>query len=163
MPRKPFSTLTTDQRRLLGALRQEQVAFVVIGGYAVRAHGCVRRTEDLDLLVDRSAVNVARVGRALTGVNAAKVDEAVALLARSQKAQIKWSDSELFAAASQFTYQDAVSEAVEVSLDDEPLLVMSASQLIQAKRHSAALPKRGAKGAQDLKDLKCLTKKMESV
>jgi hypothetical protein len=165
MDENPFATLTVDQRRFLAALRSEGVEFIVVGGYAVRAHGCLRQTEDLDLLVDRSEQNLRRVRRALTLVDADKVDDAIALLIRSPKAHIRWSDSELelFAAASQFTFQDAISQAVPATFDEQPLLVISHPQLIEAKRHAAALPGRGKKGVQDLEDLKWLSEKMPAV
>ncbi len=46
------------------------VDFVVVGGYAVAAHGVIRATDDLDLVVDRDWDNAGRLGRALEDLDA---------------------------------------------------------------------------------------------
>ncbi|MBM3820308.1 MAG: hypothetical protein FJW14_15000 [Acidimicrobiia bacterium] len=55
----------TDFPRLLGALHDAGVRFIVIGGAAATAHGSARLTEDLDVLYDRSPENIERLVRAL--------------------------------------------------------------------------------------------------
>jgi hypothetical protein len=47
--------------RLFGALADEGVAYVLVGGVAVNLHGVVRATEDVDLFVRPSDDNVARL------------------------------------------------------------------------------------------------------
>jgi hypothetical protein len=56
---------------LLERLDQESVQYVLIGGQAVRLNGFVRATEDIDLLVEASAANGARIKRALDFLPAA--------------------------------------------------------------------------------------------
>ena len=55
----------TDFRRLLEALVGERVAFVIVGGVAMIAHGFTRLTEDLDICYERSLDNLERLTRAL--------------------------------------------------------------------------------------------------
>lgn len=55
---------------LLSALQSHQVAFVVIGGFALSAHGFVRGTKDVDIVPDPAAPNLARLGRALASIDA---------------------------------------------------------------------------------------------
>lgn len=57
-----------DLRALLSELNRHEVAFVVIGGVAVAAHGYVRATEDLDIVPEPSAENADRLARALGGL-----------------------------------------------------------------------------------------------
>jgi hypothetical protein len=57
--------LNPDFRDLICALRDEQVEFLVVGSYAVAAHGCARATEDLDIWVNPTPANAARIMRAL--------------------------------------------------------------------------------------------------
>lgn len=57
--------LNDDFRDFLTALHDEGVEFLVVGAYAVAAHGAPRATGDLDVLVRPSAANAARVMRAL--------------------------------------------------------------------------------------------------
>ena len=54
--------------RVLAALEEAQVDYVVIGGVAVNFHGIVRATEDLDVFVRPDADNVARLRAALHAV-----------------------------------------------------------------------------------------------
>ena len=55
----------TQLERLLSALHQAQVEFIVVGGVAARAHGSSRLTDDLDISYARSPANLARVVAAL--------------------------------------------------------------------------------------------------
>lgn len=55
---------------LIDVLIRHNVSFVVIGGYAVVYHGYVRTTEDVDLLVRRTATNDAALLAALTELEA---------------------------------------------------------------------------------------------
>ena len=57
-----------DLVALCQSLNREAARYVVIGGMAVIQAGFVRATEDIDLLVDNSPDNVARIRRALIGL-----------------------------------------------------------------------------------------------
>ena len=48
---------------LLGALADHDVEFVIIGGFALAAHGVVRGTKDIDIVPDPQTENVARTRR----------------------------------------------------------------------------------------------------
>lgn len=50
---------------LLRALAAEDVTYAIFGGVAVNLHGIIRATEDVDLFLDPSEENVARLHRAL--------------------------------------------------------------------------------------------------
>jgi predicted nucleotidyltransferase len=54
-----------DLIRLAQALNEHGVRYVLIGGFAVIAHGGARTTKDIDLLIDAGPENVARVRSAL--------------------------------------------------------------------------------------------------
>lgn len=64
------SALPTDFRDLLVELADAGADFVVVGGYAMAAHGHVRGTDDLDVLVRSDAANAARVFAALAAFGA---------------------------------------------------------------------------------------------
>ena len=57
--------LNDDFRDFLIALRDERVEFLVVGAYAVAAHGAPRATGDLDVLVRPTQANAAKVMKAL--------------------------------------------------------------------------------------------------
>lgn len=54
-----------DVVRICRALNEAGAQYLVIGGFAVMAHGAGRFTKDIDLLIDDSPANVARVKRGL--------------------------------------------------------------------------------------------------
>lgn len=55
----------TQLERLLTALADGGVDFIIVGGVAARAHGSSRVTDDLDISYDRSPANIARLVAAL--------------------------------------------------------------------------------------------------
>jgi predicted nucleotidyltransferase len=64
-PEIPF-----DPRRILIALAEHGVDFVVVGGVAVQAHGHGRSTRDLDVIPRPDLVNLSRLGEALASAGA---------------------------------------------------------------------------------------------
>jgi predicted nucleotidyltransferase len=56
----------TDFARLLAALHDAGVRFIVVGGAAATAHGSARLTLDLDIVYARSSDNLGRLVQALT-------------------------------------------------------------------------------------------------
>jgi hypothetical protein len=57
-----------ELRRIANALQGEKVDYVVIGPAALNAHGILRATEDVDMMVRPTEENVARLRRALRSV-----------------------------------------------------------------------------------------------
>lgn len=59
-----------DPLRICDVLNDEGVDYVVVGGLAALAHGSALPTEDIDVVPDRDAGNLDRLGRALHRLNA---------------------------------------------------------------------------------------------
>jgi hypothetical protein len=57
--------LNKDFRDILSAFCEEKVEFMLVGAYAVAAHGVPRATGDIDLWIRNSSENAERVWRAL--------------------------------------------------------------------------------------------------
>lgn len=57
--------LFTDALDLLEALEEARVDFIIVGAHALAAHGIIRATGDLDVLVRPTHENAVRVHRAL--------------------------------------------------------------------------------------------------
>lgn len=55
-----------DFERILGALREADVSFVIIGGVAATVHGSARLTSDIDVVYERSRENIERLVEALS-------------------------------------------------------------------------------------------------
>lgn len=57
--------LNPDFRDMLSCLKGEEVEFIIVGAYALAAHGLPRATGDIDIWVRNSPVNAQRTLRAL--------------------------------------------------------------------------------------------------
>lgn len=56
--------------RIFEALQRHRVEYLTIGGVAVNAHGHVRNTRDVDILIEWNAENMKRLAAALTDLDA---------------------------------------------------------------------------------------------
>ncbi|HMI82332.1 MAG TPA: hypothetical protein VK480_11130 [Solirubrobacterales bacterium] len=63
-------TAPLEPEPLLSVLVDHQVAFIVVGGYAVAAHGFVRATKDIDICPDPAEENLLRLADALAELQA---------------------------------------------------------------------------------------------
>jgi predicted nucleotidyltransferase len=59
-----------DAQEMLRVLAAHSVNFVVIGGLAVQAHGYIRWTKDLDVIVQPTTLNFSRLSEALRDLDA---------------------------------------------------------------------------------------------
>lgn len=57
--------LNPDYRDMLSALSDEGADFLLVGAFALAAHGLPRATGDIDIWIGRSSMNAERVWRAL--------------------------------------------------------------------------------------------------
>jgi hypothetical protein len=55
---------------LLRVLADHAVEFVIIGGFALAAHGVIRATKDIDVVPDPEAANIRRLAEALRALEA---------------------------------------------------------------------------------------------
>jgi len=55
---------------MLLALSEHDVDFVIIGGFALSAHGVIRGTKDIDVMPDPRPENIRRLAMALRALNA---------------------------------------------------------------------------------------------
>jgi hypothetical protein len=108
---------------------------VLIGGFAVIAHGGARTTKHIDLLIDADPANVARVRQALQILEDKAVndvgDEDVA-----RYAVVRVADEivvDLMASACGVDYADASRDAVQMLFGGVPIAVASPSTLIRTK------------------------------
>ena len=58
--------MNPDFKDILSLLCEEKADFIVVGAYALAAHGYPRATGDLDILINRDTANVERVWRSLS-------------------------------------------------------------------------------------------------
>lgn len=63
-------TETFEPERILAALNAAGVAYVIVGGIAVAAHGAIRATADVDIVPDPSATNLDSLAAVLNDLGA---------------------------------------------------------------------------------------------
>lgn len=57
--------LSQDFREFIQSLRDNDVRYLVVGGYAVALHGYPRYTKDMDIWIEMSQINAAKILMAL--------------------------------------------------------------------------------------------------
>jgi hypothetical protein len=125
-----------DVRRVCAALHREGARYVLIGGFAVILHGGERTTKDIDLLVDASPENVARLKKALAVLedDAARDIEPTDL---ERYTVVRVADEvmvDLLAAACGVTFAEANASAETVDLDGTAVRVADRRTLIRTKQ-----------------------------
>lgn len=109
---------------------------MVIGGFAVNYHGYTRATMDIDLLVDSSKGNQAKVKKSLEVLP----DKAVLEIADDDLNDylvIRVGDEvtvDLMAAACGVRYEDAAADVESVTIEGVPIPFVSARMLLRMKQ-----------------------------
>lgn len=134
-----LDALPDDLRDLLVALADAEVEFVVVGGWAMAAHGRPRATEDLDVFVRPSPENARRVISALVAFGAPVAAHGVtAELFRGAgcgyRFGVKPNLVELFNVISGVDFETARSGANVVELDGRGIPVIGRPALLANKR-----------------------------
>lgn len=63
-----------DPRALFAGLAEAEIDYILIGGFAVAAHGHIRSSEDLDICPDPDPANLKRLAGFLAEVDARNID-----------------------------------------------------------------------------------------
>lgn len=124
-----------DVVRICRALNEAGARYLLIGGFAVVAHGAGRFTKDIDLLVEDTPENVARVKRGL----AVLPDNAAAEVEDDDVRRhtvVRVADEvvvDIMGRACGLTYADAALDAESLERDGVRIPVPSPSTLIRMK------------------------------
>lgn len=124
-----------DVTRICRALNEAGARYVLIGGFAVIAHGAGRFTKDIDLLVDDSPENVARLKRALQVLP----DNAAADIAETDIQEyvvVRVADEvmvDLMGRACGLSYADVAKDAEQVDMGGVMVPVADPRTLIRTK------------------------------
>ena len=124
-----------DLVRICRALNDAGARYLLIGGFAVIAHGGARTTKDIDLLVDASPENVARVKEGLRILEDRAVDE-VADTDIARYAVVRVADEiviDLMALACGIDYSEAAKDSERLTVDGVSIPLASPETLIRTK------------------------------
>jgi predicted nucleotidyltransferase len=131
--------LNEDYRDMLRALSDERVRFLLVGAYAMAAHGYPRATMDIDIWVMPSPENAAAVLRALNHFGAPihnltledlQVDGTIFQIGVAPRR------IDLITAASGLLFEEAYQRSLTVSIEGIEVHIPSLEDLILNKRTS---------------------------
>lgn len=124
-----------DLVRLCRALNDAGARYMLIGGFAVIAHGGARFTKDIDVLIDDAPENVRRVKRALSILQ----DNAVAAVDENdirEHTVVRVADEiivDLMGRACGISYEEAARDVETLTVDGVPIPVAGLTTLIRTK------------------------------
>jgi hypothetical protein len=129
--------MNRDFVEMLSALSAAGARFLVVGAHALAAHGTPRATGDLDLWIDATPENAARVLRGLTAFGAALFDLTVEDLSQPDTVfQIGLPPCriDILSSISGVEFSDAWPRRLEVTIAGLPVGVIGRSDFIANKR-----------------------------
>jgi hypothetical protein len=145
--------VSPDFKDLLSAFNAHRVEYLVVGAYALAAHGHVRATGDLDVWIRAEAANASRVIEALRSFGAPTQDLTIDDLVHPGTifqigvAPIR---IDVLTQIDGVTFEEAWTERVTARFVELPVPVLSAKLLIRNKRAVGR--------AQDIADVEWLEK-----
>jgi len=145
--------LHDDYRDMLCLLNEEQVEYLLIGGWAISFHAKFRYTEDLDLWVRPSQDNATRLMRALRrfGAPLANVSESDFVQPRyGLHIGVPPCRIDILTTIAGVTFDQAWRNRVAESMNDIPINVIGREDLVRNKQ--------AAGRDRDLKDLQAIEK-----
>lgn len=143
--------MNSDFRDLLSGFNARGVEFLVVGAFALAAHGRIRATGDIDIWVRPSAENAARVLKALADFGAPLHDLTAADLSQPGlvfQIGVAPVRIDILTGIDGVEFDEAWSKRIATNFTDQPVGVLSIEHMIRNKR--------AAGRAQDLADLEWL-------
>ena len=128
--------LNPDFKEMLSCLKDEGVEFLVVGAYALAAHGFPRATGDLDIWVSNSSENAGRVMHALAKFGAPLSDLTVDDFTASDivvQLGVEPCRVGLLTGISGVAFEEAWQNSVGIIIDDLNVNVLSKEDLLRNK------------------------------
>lgn len=128
--------LNPDFREMLSCLKDEDVEFIVIGAYALAAHGLLRATGDIDIWVRNSSDNARRIIRALVkfGAPLSNISEQdftspdVVVQLGVEPSRI-----DLITGIDAIEFDDAWENKLSITIDELEIYILSKADLLKNK------------------------------
>lgn len=138
-PSGKASMLNKDYREILQLLLEEKAEFLVVGAYAMAAHGVPRATGDIDLWVRPSNDNAHRIYRALARFGAPLEDTGPLEFASPNlvfQIGVAPRRIDILTSIDGVSFGDAASDRLLVSIEGLAVPILSRAALIANKRAS---------------------------
>ncbi|MDT4897580.1 MAG: hypothetical protein QOH25_2657 [Acidobacteriota bacterium] len=128
--------LNPDFRDMLSCLRDEEVEFIIVGAYALAAHGLPRATGDIDIWVRNSSANAQKTIRALAkfGAPTSSLSEKD-FISPDMVVQIGVEPSriDLLTGIDGIEFDEAWENKVSINIDDLKIYTLSKADLLKNK------------------------------
>ena len=121
---------------MCAALNRAKARYLVIGGIACILHGYARATEDIDILIERTEANVARVLKALGALGYGFAREWTTAEILKRPITVIGDDPriDVFTVACKTKYEQAAPNASAVDVDGIRIPLIGLDDLIETKR-----------------------------
>jgi predicted nucleotidyltransferase len=149
--------LNEDYRDMLRALSDEKARFLLVGAYALAAHGYPRATMDIDIWIQPSAENADAVLRALRRFGAPLQDLTREDLQRDDtilQIGVAPRRIDIITTASGLVFEEAFGRSIAVDIDGIEIRIPSLADIIRNKRASGR--------TKDLADAEALEELLDS-
>ena len=147
--------LNEDYKEMLQILLEEEVRFIVVGAYALGAHGYPRATGDIDIWIEPTADNAKRVIRSLNRFGAPLFDVSEEEFAREGivfQIGVAPRRIDIITAIDGVEFRSAHGQKLEISVEAMSIPVLSLEDLIKNKESTGR--------EKDSLDAKMLKKRM---
>ena len=133
-----------DFADMVACLVEHEVDFLVVGAYALAAHGFPRATGDIDLLVRPTAANAERVLRALAAFGAPVAAHGVSTRDFEQPDHVYQIGLpprriDILTSISGVSFDEAAADAVDGNLGGVPVKFIGREAMVRNKRASGRL------------------------
>ncbi len=128
--------LNPDFKDMLSCLKDEKVDFLVVGAYALAAHGFPRATGDLDIWIRNDPENARRIMRVLSKFGApAKELSAEDFTSTDLIVQLGVEPSriDLLTGITGVEFEEAWRNRISITIDDLEIFVLSKADLLRNK------------------------------
>jgi hypothetical protein len=143
--------LSQDFKEFIESLNSNDVRYLVIGGYALAAHGCPRYTKNLDIWLDNSQMNAERIIKSLIDFGFGSLTLAEAdFTAKDRIIQLGYPPNriDLLTSADGVDFEECYSKRVSLRMRETVVDFIDVEGLRMNKRATGR--------AQDLADLEAL-------
>ncbi len=129
--------LNNDYKEMLQCLNAERVDYLLIGAYAMAAHGFPRATMDIDIWVKPSTANASAVWKALERFGAPLQGVIVDDFAKDDvifQIGVAPRRIDIITGVSALNFDETIKRAIEVEIEGLKVLIPSVSDLIANKK-----------------------------
>ena len=133
-----MGTLPTDFKEFIELLNNNNVKYLVIGGYAVVYHGYVRSTNDIDIWVDISAENIKKLLKTLEDFGFSSLNLKEEDFSPNQIIQLGYPPNriDLITTPAGVDFETCFKAKEQATIDNITINIIDLTNLIKAKKAS---------------------------